>query len=318
VNSIDLEAYFRGVIDSALTVATWADDVVRLLRLDGLSQIWSQQPAWYFWVRGAPGPYHLQLETTAGQAVSTDNLGRKGLFSLRCYPYPRSGGFGLLSAEEQRLIESDIFDETNTPRFEHLDEIPYHLFQLAAIEYLVGPDESWELIAMESLRAEPMGISGQQPPGRQSFATLHKTVDEACLAPTMQVCDPFFEMFVGLLCYSTKHEPLRLAVQAWDGFGEPSEKLGKGQCMAVDDGRLFTRLVILSNGAGKELPEANAIIDSELEREGAVTAYDERFAHCCCGHTHGQTEHRLRVNELWWTLAKEKFASSVTSTCGCK
>jgi len=287
VKSIDLEALFRTGIDNALTVATWAEEVMHLLRLEGVSQVWSPKPAWYFWKRGAPGPYHFQLETTETRTIARESVCRTGLFSLRCYPYPDSGAFSTLREEERLLVKSHRFDETNTPRFENLDEIPRHLFQVAAIEYILGPEESWQLIAMESLAAREIG-------------------------------HPFFDLFVSLLCYGSRLKPVRLAVQASERIAGSCKDPRAGQ--RADEGglRLTSTFMVLGNGHRKAWTEADTILDDELKREQATTLYDERFTPCCSGHAHGQMGSPFPVNDLWWTLTEKVFHSSITSTCGCK
>jgi len=132
---------------------------MHLLGLRGVSQVWSPQPAWYFWIHKAVGPYHLRLESAKTLCASSGSLLQAGLFSLRCYPYPDNPGMAVFSEEEHCLVAGDSFDETHTPKFEHLDGIPLHLFQVAAVEYIVGPNDSWELIAVENVRRATVPIA---------------------------------------------------------------------------------------------------------------------------------------------------------------
>lgn len=319
---IDLEALFRTRIDSALTTAAWAEKVMHLLRLEGVSQVWSPRPAWYFWLHGAVGPYHLQLESATTRIFSPESRSQTGLFSLRCYPYQSSAAFALISEEEQCLVKSDFFDETNTPQLEHLGDIPVNLFQIGAIEHTVGCDESWELIAMEGL-GKPRSLMAEQAakPCDHFFQSTPKFGDADGPVTVEDICDPFFDIYISLLSYRTKHKLVRMAIQATEEPEEPEEApdgLSTCRCDHADGFSSITKFVILGDDRHEAYPEADALLDNELKREDSLILCDERFRCGCWPHSHRQSDRLFPVNELWWTLAEKVFPSSVTSTCGCK
>ena len=110
---IDTVSLFRNRINSLLTTASWVEDVKRLLGITGVSPIWDDTPAWYFWIEGAPGAYSLVLER-AWTDGSDESGPFHGLFSVKCYPFQASREFATFSFFEQHLIASKLFD-----RYEH-------------------------------------------------------------------------------------------------------------------------------------------------------------------------------------------------------
>jgi hypothetical protein len=97
--------------------ASWVTDVMQLIGITGISQVWDDRPEWYLILSDRPGPYSLSLERTIDLKVSGKTwIG--GYFSVKCFPNKDSSVFSGFSKDEQRMLYSDLFDHTRTPIFE--------------------------------------------------------------------------------------------------------------------------------------------------------------------------------------------------------
>lgn len=289
---------------------------MHLLGLRGVSQVWSSQPAWYFWIQRAAGPYHLRLESARDLVASSRSIGHAGLFSLRCYPLPDIQTGAVFTEQERTLVSGDCFDETNTPKFEYLDDIPLHLFQVAAVEYTVGPNEAWELVAVENMRRASLPVATHTCEHCGRSALPHDGTNGLALHP--DVTFPFLDMFISLLTHRTRHKPLRVALQATslpeDTVHEPSES----HAHHGKDPGLLTTFVLLGSPGEDAYREGDSLLDEELRRDHSTVLLDERFPHGRFRHVHGPSHSSPLPNERWWTLAEEEFPSLLSSICGCK
>ncbi len=108
--NVDPSVRFRQLVDNALTHLTWHDEIVQELGVEGISQIWDDQPAWYIWLAG-----RAYLLRYPGLNESADEL----TAVLHAFPTREELASGRFSAEERRLLEPEHFDQaTTTPRFE--------------------------------------------------------------------------------------------------------------------------------------------------------------------------------------------------------
>lgn len=115
MSEIDANYAVRNLIDSAFSHLTWYEDLCEETGFKGISQIWKEEPAWYFWMKPCPGAFLLRLH-----AEESLTLGKLLNLSLHYFPARNEESYKHLSADEIRLIgDEDRFDiETSTPRFE--------------------------------------------------------------------------------------------------------------------------------------------------------------------------------------------------------
>lgn len=129
MSSSDSYQATRDLIDHAFSHLTWYEDVCRQTGFKGISQIWKDEPAWYFWQDGIKGAFLLRL-------CAEDLLQEYPLvnLTLHYFPAPDEEAYSLLSAGEKWLLSAEkSFDsETCTPRFEAYNEF-IHLFVAAEI-----------------------------------------------------------------------------------------------------------------------------------------------------------------------------------------
>jgi len=108
--SLDASLRFRQLTDNALTYLSWHEEVMRALQVAGISQIWDDEPAWYFWL--GERAYLLRYP-------GLEERGSELTAVLHAFPLKEELESGTFSAAERSLLEPEHFDlETTTPRFE--------------------------------------------------------------------------------------------------------------------------------------------------------------------------------------------------------
>ncbi|ALC15506.1 hypothetical protein DSOUD_0718 [Desulfuromonas soudanensis] len=139
---IDAHAATRNLVENAFRYLTWHEDACKAAGFKGISQVWKDEPAWYFWLDSVQGGFLLRLHDheplKGSQYVS---------LSVHFYPSTSETKDCQLSIEEQRLLsDRSVFDmPTCTPRFEEFDAcLPY--FITAEIGLLIGSDNQLQLL----------------------------------------------------------------------------------------------------------------------------------------------------------------------------
>jgi hypothetical protein len=286
VNVIDIEFLFRSKIDNMLTTASRVEELKSVLGIEGVSQVWTERPEWYFWLAGASAVYHLSLES-AERENGDHGAADFGLFSVRCYPYPTDPLFRRLSAEEQALINSDCFDGTNTPEFEMLSRIPRTLFHAATIELAVAEDDNWALFTLESLdviRSRSLVDASAQADKPNEIVSLADGRIERDL-PGWDLAYPLFDRLVSLYAYHSKRKPVRAALTKAPGFETVCEADRTAKIVESPESTIFTlRLLFDSNGRHDAVAGERAFT-AELERDAQETEFDWEFPHGCIHHS---------------------------------
>jgi hypothetical protein len=162
---IDAHAATRILVENAFSYLTWHEDACKAAGFRGISQIWKDEPAWYFWLDSVQGGFLLRLHDheplNDSQFIS---------LSVHFYPSPSEAKDYQLSTEEQRLLsDASVFDmPTCTPRFEQFDAcLPY--FIMAEIGMLIGSDNQLQLLVYSTQ-------SGMQPPSVKFLDLLVSTL----------------------------------------------------------------------------------------------------------------------------------------------
>ncbi len=294
-----------------LTAASWVHTVMQLLGLNGVSQIWSEKPGWYFWLADAPGVHHLQLQDCRTTRQGNGGEARTGLFSLKFYPYTDHSALERFSRQEQRIVRSNLFDETNTPRYQCLDSIPADLFTIATIEFTTPCDDTWSLFSIESL--DLMRTRRTRSMDAIESGTECKT--ERCV-PAWELGYPLFDRLVSLHANHSKEKPARLVFATSPGFEHVRDASDSFHCVDNDSVHVLALYVLFIKNGEQPDGAADQFIAWELEKGQLRIAYDVRP----CGCTHHGVPLPANMpgpNRLWWTLADANFKSELTSTCGC-
>lgn len=277
------------------------DAVKQRVGLQAVSQVWETQPAWYLWIDEAHGVYKLQL----AQAEQLDDRGRhlNGIFTVKCFPYPQSPVFKTFSPEERELRISALFDETHTPTFEHLEQLPKDAFNVAMIECDMLTDGTFARFTLESLSTLKTVDNAASDAGPQAL--------RRCV-PGWQLGWPFFNWLLAVYAYESRTMPTRIRLGRSPGF--ETVQISNRNVIYRDslDIRCYTGTVVF--GQTSDNPD----IDKDLQEHGDV------LLDCTCSN-HEKPDPALLervsdlfpVNELWWSLAEADYPSHLGSTCGC-
>jgi len=315
----DTESFFRNKIENSLITASWVEKVKQGIGLEAVSQVWGEQPAWYFWIENIPGAFSLQLENASTEKTGNAEWGN-GIFSIKHYPHPRQEVFKDFSFQEQCFVRSEYFDRTHTPRFEYKESIPATLFNVASMEYLAGPDDGPALFSLESL--DVMRVSCKQP-SVQKYAMLGKNrvfkggeIDRK--VPGWELGFTLFDRLLSLYSFYSKTKPLRVLITRSPGFEYVFDGNQNMQYEDASDLSIYSLDVLFtSQNQAVADPEIVDLIDRRISGEDREIVYDRSFL---CGHFHNETNpfsQPAPLNEQWWSLAESDYKSELASTCGC-
>ena len=315
----DTESFFRNKIESLLITASWVDRVKHAIGLEAVSQVWGEQPEWYFWIENVPGAFSLQLAHASADKTGNKEWGT-GIFAIKHYPHPRQGVFKDFSYQEQCFVRSEYFDRTHTPRFEYKEKIPATLFNVATMEYLAGSDDGPALFSLESL--DLMRVSCKQQslqkyamPGRNRVFMPGETDRNV---PGWELGFTLFDRLLSLYSFYSKNKPLRVLITRSPGFEYVFDGSPGMQCVDASDLSIYSLDVLF---ASRDQVVADPAIEESMDRhssgEEREVVYDRSFL---CGHFHNETNPfcpPIPLNALWWSLAEADYKSELATTCGC-
>ena len=194
-----------------LIVSSWSERFRSDIGFKGVSQIWGDRPAWYFWLADSPGVYQLELMNTEEDS-DTEEDRYTAVFNVKCYPYREHAAFRSFSFLERKLVQSDFFDDTNTPAFEHQGEIPLDLFTVAAVEISMDLAGHAAIVSFESLdhlRTRFAQETHQTFPMISMARTFgSQEIDRD--VPGFQVGYPLFDCLMSLYANAFKQPPLEI------------------------------------------------------------------------------------------------------------
>jgi hypothetical protein len=309
---IDAESYLRTQFDNMLVTASWFEAFRRQLGIDGVSQVWGERPAWYFWIRGAAGPYQLRLEDAEAQTGG----GVQGIFSIRCYPYAGTAFYDGFSAEERGALESGLFDHTRTPRVETRAQIPDTLFNIAVFELVLQSGGSAQWATLESfdrmiVRNAGSGHGGEPvaaDTGRRQVGDVIRNVH------AWELAYPLFDRLVCLLVHYHRQKPLLIRMTRDSGFETVLDPPRPPSYRDTDTAGIYTLGIAFGAAGGDGVRMARLSDNSDRGR----VVFEH---HAACGHFHPPGTPVPLVGSLnpsWWSLADTRFASTLASTCGCE
>lgn len=289
-------------MESALVVTSWFEDLKSELGISGVSQVWCDHPAWYFWVNHAPGVYLLALTGVDLRVVDNREI-LFGAFVIKCYPYPGHSLFSQFAARERELVQSTAFDKTYSPAFEARKNIPDDLFNVAAFSLCTDRDHCFNTFSFESFDR------------LIAFSSSDKERIERDV-PGITVGYPLFDTLVCMLMHCEKQAPARIRLYRSPGFECLADR--GAACWQPSDLATGYHLVVDCTGVGNHGSERVPDILPELyHAAGASLLYDQVFSG---NHFHpGEMEQRLPVglNPKWWKMAEAIHNCQLASSCGC-
>lgn len=322
--TIDCSDFLRNKIDSMLVTTHWVDDVKALLGIEGISQIWGDVPAWYFWISDSQGVYQLQLSETLVGENHPETI--RGLFSLKCYPYIEEDIFQRFSFPERQLRKSRFFDSTHTPVFEEKDNIPESFYNVAAIEFETRPDNAYARFTLEALSSMRVVFETEsiQEYDFIKQSKQYKKGETDRSVPGLSLGYPFFDRLVSLYSYYSKMKPNRIRFTRTPGFKHVYSCDGGMECIdSVNDNCYSASVFFTPTTEHRHHP--NSRIDRldipDAAEPHLTILFDQQFP---CGHFHGadtmataKLPDILSINKHWWSLAEAEYKSGLTTSCGC-
>jgi hypothetical protein len=195
-----------------LIVSSWSERFRSDIGFTGVSQIWGDRPAWYFWLADSPGVYQLEMMHTE-EDIDTREDRHTAVFKVKCYPYQELSTFQSFSFLERELVKSKLFDDTNTPVFEHQGDIPDDLFMVATVEITMDPAGHTAIFSLESM-AHIRTRFAQQTQQTFPMISLNRTFGRQEVdrdVPGLQIGSRLFDC---LLClYANAHKQALLEIR---------------------------------------------------------------------------------------------------------
>ncbi len=299
-----------------LIVSSWCEQFRSDIGFNGVSQIWDDRLSWYFWLKNAPGVYQLEMMNTEEDSNACMDP-YSASFKVRCFPYPQRLEFQSFSFFEKKLILSPLFDDTNTPAFEHQKHLPEDLFVVAKVDMTMGPEVPNAIFSFESmayLRTRYAGDSHQTFP----LLALEHVFGDQEVDRDVPGISMGYRLFDCLLClYANTHKQTPFAIRCWETPGyEIIIRRGHVDARITSEISGF-KLCVNYMGTGPDYFSADACNEAESTEESEKILYDRRFS---CGHFHETETDKnlpLKLNPMWWSLTHRKYESELTSTCGC-
>lgn len=311
--SIDFDSFFRNWIEGLLIRASWVETLRSMLGLEGVSQVWNGCAAWYFWLRQAPGAYALAV-SEGDIFTSNDHRLYEGRFVLKCYPCTTHPGFSGFSPDERRLVQSERFDATHTPRFENAEAISDSLFVVGGISLLCDPKESLALLTYQSLDALRTHESGQ------AFDTLDRTREPAVTqlirdVPGWVIGYPLFDCLVGLYAHRAKRPPTFIGVARCQGFEHTVFADRKIVCQPSQTATQLS-LSIGFDMPGSDPERIETLWQERLSSDEEIQTVLKPPPSINMPPNMARSIDAV-LNPLWWEIAASDFKSDLNSTCGC-
>jgi len=299
-----------------LIVSSWSDQFRADIGFKGVSQLWNTTPAWYFWLTDSAGVYKLEL-TEADKTSNGPKGGYTAFFTLKCYPFIERPEFASFSFVERNLVKSHLFDDTNTPLFEHHDDIPSDLFAVATIEMSMDSDGNtcnFSYESMDYLRSRYACQNNQVVP-LLSLERIFEKQEVDRNVPGFSIGYRLFDCLLCLYAHAHKHPPQSVSCAETPGY----EVILDGDNIEAQLNDEIKGLKVCTHYSTKDaIPLANNIGD-----EMPDLGYDQKIIYhreYPCGHFHASNEEEtlpIRLNKRWWSLAHRHYDCTLASTCGC-
>lgn len=150
MSGIDAYSSTRNLIENTFSYLTWHEDVCHQAGFKGISQVWIEDPAWYFWLNHVQGAFLLRLH--ADEAIGENQYVS---LSLHYFPVVGEESYQHLSVDEKKLMSDDmVFDaSTRTPKFEAYNQF-ISLFVAAEIGFVIDADNLLQILLYSSANKE--------------------------------------------------------------------------------------------------------------------------------------------------------------------
>jgi hypothetical protein len=245
---------FRLRFQSLVAAGLASTPIAARVGLVGASEVWGgaaprERPAWYLWLRDAPGAWQLELAATEPLDEAGGIVGR---FTVRHYPAPGTPVFARFSVVEQRLVRAAL-DRTGTPRIDLASTIPDELFTVGTIDWALAPEVDATVFGVASL---------------DRLRTLTRSGALVRDVPGWSLALPAFSAIAGLHAQVERRAASRVVVSRLPGF-ETFETSGAGEQRDAAEVALGEGFVSFPGPGGEREPAA-ALLRLVRDADGEV------------------------------------------------
>lgn len=299
-----------------LIFSSWSERFRSDIGFNGVSQVWNDRLSWYFWLADAPGVYLLEMmNPEEGIGIPEDRY--TAAFKIKCYPYQEHPDFQSFSFLEKQLVQSNLFDHTNTPAFEHQGDIPDDLFTVATVEMTLNPEGHGAFFSFESmgyLRTRFAHKTHQTFPVINLSRTFERLEIDRNI-PGFQMGYPLLDCLLCLYANAHKRSPasIRFSTSTGVEFIIHDNDVLARETVNIQGFKLNLFYVATDFGSSSD---GNNVM-GDLPEKGEHIIYDRQFA---CGDFHENGAEKklpITLNRKWWSLAHTHYESELTSSCGC-
>jgi hypothetical protein len=295
-------------MDNIMVRASWFETVKGLSGVTGVSQVWGNQPEWYIWLSGQPGPYGLVLQQTTDRVNDLHNM-HQGFFTVKCFPSPQSPEFASYSPAEREIVKSSRFDRTNTPVYEARPEIHPSFFNIGSLSVSADDQGRAAVFTFESLDTIRLVSSAYDE------STLH-TCEPKFVEGDLLRCVagwtigyPLFNSLVCLYAFYVRRPPGWFRMSRLPGFEHIQKTDGNIEMRPCDQSRILSASLVFADDTMKQY--AQLMPDPE---EGEEILFDSQLDTKTLKNSEASDPH---INPLWRHLAEADISSEMTSLCGC-
>ena len=264
-DAVNAPELFRLRLQSLLARGLASSEIAARVGLAAASEVWGggeprDRPAWYLWLRDAPGAW--QLELASAEALDATDGSVVGRFTVRHYPSSNAEVFACFSPEE-RTVAAEALDATGTPRIELASRIPNALFTVGSVEWALESDGEAAVFALSTL---------------DRLRTRTDRGDVVRDVPGWELGFPVFSLLAALHARVNRRAVTRLRVSRQPGFEQIVSDGAAAHRDAPDTVQaevlaLFSPCRDVSGDAERLLealrdPAAEVVVDASLSREG--------------------------------------------------
>lgn len=239
-----------------------------------------------------------------------------GDFSVRAFPFRNTDLYPGFSDYEKRVLNSHVFDGSNTPSFDHVDELDKSLFLVSRIEWIFPENSSWNLFSMNALESS---VARRETLAKDRSTGMGDQLENVVRnVPSWEISLPLFDLINTLHAFYSRHKPRNLRVISRKGL----------ECVVSIDGT--TRLVdegIVRNLEVRSFFADKAVFESELHKDLPESGLETDHGRVVLDQTFEWTDRldsgfivegsKKAIGGKWWIIAEADFDSSVTCPCGC-
>jgi hypothetical protein len=295
-------------MDNMMVRASWAETVKKLSGVTGVSQVWGDQPEWYIWISGQPGPYGLVLQHTTDLVKGSHQM-HQGFFTVKCFPCTQSPAFASYSRAEQDILKSPRFDKTNTPVYEARSEIPSSFFNIGSLMVLADARGKVAAFTFESL--DTIRLVSPVCNGNASHTCEPKAAEGDLLRSVAgwTIGYPLFNSLVSLYAFYVRRPPVWFRMSHLPGFEHVQKTDGDIEARPCAQSRILSASLVFADDTIAQY--AHLMPDPE---EGEEILFDSRLDSGTMKNGKAPDPH---INPFWRHLAEADISSEMASLCGC-